>query len=103
MGFYGFLGFFLFIFRFLDFFGFFGFLRFFLDFFGFFKKLLRLLLKVTEVTTEHQKWPKISTNIVKSPFFCPKGKKAPAEGQSPPQELEVSPLYLLVILKRTTN
>ena len=42
-------------------------------FFGLFSKLLRLLLNVTEVTTEHQKWSKISTNSVKS-FFCPKGK-----------------------------
>ena len=35
-----------------------------LDFFGIFlgvfSKLLRLLLKLTEVTTEHQKWHKIS-------------------------------------------
>ena len=39
-------------------------------------KLLRLLLKVTEVTTEHQKWPEISK---KKAFFYPKGKKAPSE------------------------
>ena len=52
-------------------------------------KLPRLLLKVTEVTTEHKKWPKISTNSVKS------------LGRSPMQELQVSPLsglYLLVFV-----
>ena len=46
-----------------------------------------------EVTTKHQKWPKISSNNLKSSFF--------AEGWSPPQELEESPrigLYLLVYL-----
>ena len=31
--------------------------------------LLRLLLNVTEVTTEQKKWPKISTNCVKRSFF----------------------------------
>ena len=74
----------------------------FFGFSGFFSKLLRVLLNVTEVTTEHQKWPKIGTHSVKA-FFCPKGKKASAESQSPPQELEVSPrsgLYLLVALYR---
>ena len=68
-------------------------------FFFFFSKLLRLLLNVTEVTTEHQKWPKISTNSVKSSFIARRGKKASAEGRSPSQELEVSPrsrLYLIV-------
>ena len=39
---------------FLDFFGFI------LDFLGFSSKLSRLLQKITEVTTEHQKLPKIS-------------------------------------------
>ena len=43
----------------LIFFGFFG-------CFGFLSKLLRLQLKVTEVTTEHQKLPKISKNSIKS-------------------------------------
>ena len=47
----------------------------FFDFFLFFSKLLRSLLNVTEVTIEHQKWPKISTNSMKS-FFCLKGKKS---------------------------
>ena len=49
--------------------------------------LLRLLLNVTEVTTEHQKWPKISTKSMKSSFFARMAKK------------KVSPrsgLYLLV-------
>ena len=35
--------------------------------------LLRLLLKVTKVTTEHQKWPKMRQNsVISSLFFCPK-------------------------------
>ena len=56
-----------------------------------------------EVTTEHQKWPKISTKSVNSSFFARWAKKASAEGRSPPQELEGSPrsgLYLLVEFKR---
>ena len=55
----------------------------FLDFFGFlyfFLKLLWLLLKVTDVTTEHQKWPKINKNSIISPFFCQRVKKASAAG-----------------------
>ena len=32
---------------------------FFFGFYGFFSKLLRLLLKVTDVTTGHQKWPRM--------------------------------------------
>ena len=62
--------------------------------------LLRSLLKVTEVNTKHQKWPKIRENNQKKAFFGP--KKVSAVVQSPPQELEVSPrsgLYLLVIPK----
>ena len=73
-------------------------LRLFFFIFLFCSKLLRLLINVTEVTTEHQKWLKISTNSVKSP----KGKKSLGLGRSPPQELEVSPrsgLYLLVRIK----
>ena len=72
-----------------------------MDFFGFFSRLLRLLLKVTEVTTEHQNWPKKRENSIKSPFFARRAKIASALGQSPSQELEVSPhsgLYLLVLL-----
>ena len=49
---------------------------------------LRLLLKVTDVTTKQQKLPKISKNSIKS------------LGQSPPQELEESLLYLLVTTYR---
>ena len=67
----------------------------------FFSNLLRLLLKVTEVTTEHQKWPKVSQNSIKSSFFAQRAKKALAEGRRPPQELEVglrSGPYLLVFL-----
>ena len=55
-----------------------------------------------EVTTEHKKLPKISTKSVKSSFFARTTKKASAEGQSPTQDLEVSPrsgLYLLVFYK----
>ena len=43
------------------------------DFFRFFLKLLRLLLKVTEVTTDQQKLPKFGPNCMKKLFFCPKG------------------------------
>ena len=46
------------------------------DFFLLFSKLLRLLLKITEVSTEHKKWPKISTNSGKSSLFLPKGEKS---------------------------
>ena len=37
--------------------------------------LLRLLLKVTEVTIEHQKLPKININIIKRFFFAQGAKK----------------------------
>ena len=90
----------------MDFLNFFGvldilnFLDFFWIFFVFFlflSKLLRLLLNVTRVTTEHQKLSKQHKKL----FFCQKGKKALAEGRSPPEELEVGPHrrsgpYLLV-------
>ena len=66
----------------------------------FFESYYRLLLKVTEVTTEHQKWPKIGQNSIIR-FFLPERQKQPsAEGRSPPQELEVGPRsepYLLVL------
>ena len=55
-----------------------------------------LLLKVTKVTTGHQKLPKMGQNSIISYFFA---RKASAEGRSPPQQLEVSRrsgLYLLV-------
>ena len=60
-------------------------------FFGFLSKLLRLLLKVTKVTTGHKKLPKMGQNSIIS-----------SEGRSPPQELEVGPRsgpYLLVDFK----
>ena len=80
----------------MDFFGFLGFLS----------KLLRLLLKVTKVTTVHQKLPKIGQNSLIIFFFARRAKKASAEGQSPPQELEVGPRsepYLLVLHKESNK
>ena len=38
-------------------------------------KLLRLLLKVIRVTTEHQKLPKIGHNSIKCPFLARRAKK----------------------------
>ena len=70
-----------------------------LGFLRFLSKLLRLLLKVTKVTTGHQKMPKIGQNSIISSFFAQRANKASAEGRSPPQEREVGPrsgLYLLV-------
>ena len=63
------------LFDFLDFSNLFDFLNFlgFLDFW----KLLRLLQKVT---SEHQKWPKVSQNSVISSFFVQRAKKVSAEG-----------------------
>ena len=61
-----------------------------------------LLLKVTEVTTVHQKWRKVSQNSIKISFFARRAKKALAEGRSPLLELEESPrsgLYLLVFVE----
>ena len=55
----------------------------------FFSKLLMLLVKVTEVTNEHQKWPKVSQKSIKSSFFAQRATKTLAGGQSPLQELEV--------------
>ena len=48
-------------------------------FFGFFSKLLRLLLKVTKVTTRHQKWPKMGQNSILGSDFAQKAKKASVE------------------------
>ena len=63
--------------------------------------LLMLLLKVTEVTTEHKKWPKISNNSIKSSFSDQREEKNPlAIDRSPLEELEGSlrsGLYLLVV------
>ena len=60
-----------------------------------------LLLKVTKVITGDQKIPKMGQNSIISSFFAQRAEKALAKGQSPPQELEVSPhsgLYLIVII-----
>ena len=68
-------------------------------FFGLFLKLLRLLLKIMEVATDHHKWPKIAQTAWKA-LFLPKGQKS--LGQSLLQELEVNPhsgLDLLVLSK----
>ena len=104
-----FFGFFLDILNFLDYFEFSDFFK----FFGFFFSILSFFLvsfKVNKVTTKcyhgYYWTPKIAKNGPKQQkklFFCPKGKKASAEGQSPPQELEVGPRsgrYLLVHYKR---
>ena len=69
---------------------------------GFLSKLLRLLLKVTKVTTGHLKLPKIGKNSIISSFFARRARNALAEGQSPQQELEVGPRsepYLLAPFK----
>ena len=66
---------------------------------------LRLLLKVTRVTTGHQKCPKIGQKSRMSSFFSPRAKKALAEHQSPLKDLEVgqrSGPYLQVYLKTNT-
>ena len=61
--------------------------------------MIRLLLNVTMVTTEHQKSSKMGQNSITSSFFAQRAKIASAKGRSPPQELEVGPRsgpYLLV-------
>ena len=83
------LGFFCIFFLFFLFYFYFFFI--FVCIYFFFFKLLSVLLKVTEVTTEHKKWPKVSKNSIKSSFFAQTAKKASAGGRSPPQELEVKP------------
>ena len=73
-----------------------------MGFFGFFLKLLMLLLKITEVTTGHQKLPKVGQNSIRRSFFARRAKKASSGGRSPPQELEVGPRsgpYILVYIK----
>ena len=70
-------------------------------FLGFLLKLLRLLLKVTKVTTGHQQLPKIGQNSIISSFLARRAKLGSAEGRSSPQELKVGPRsgpYLLVTL-----
>ena len=41
-----------------------------------FIKLLRVLLKVTKVTTKHQKWPEMGQTSVISVFFPQMAKKS---------------------------
>ena len=89
-------------FRFLDFFNFFldFYILFVFDILGFLSKLPRLFLK----SYQGYYWaPKIAKHGQKKhkklSFFARRAKKALAEGQSPPQELEVcscSRPYLLV-------
>ena len=58
--------------------GFFFFLNFFKnfgDFLGFLLKLLGLLLKVTNVTTGHQKLPNMGQNSITSSFFARRANK----------------------------
>ena len=68
---------------------FWNFWNFFKKILGYFSKLLRLLLKVTVVTTGHQKWPKVSQNSIKSLFFA-RWEKKPLPW--------CSGLYLLVVV-----
>ena len=74
LGFLLIFGFFHLLFIVLDILDFFYF-GFFLFSSGFFSKSLRLLLKVTEIITGHQKWLKMGQNSILSSFFCLKGKK----------------------------
>ena len=60
---------FLFLFIFGIFLNFWFFVLHFVILFGFFSNLLRVLLNIMEVITEHQKYPKISTNSDKPCFF----------------------------------
>ena len=63
-----------------------------------------LLLKVTEVTTEHQKRPRNGKNSIVSPFFAQRAKQTLDKGKNLPQELEVGPRsgsYHLVVDKNT--
>ena len=39
-------------------------------------------LLITEVSTEHQKWPKISTNSIRSSFFARRAKKPRPKGEA---------------------
>ena len=62
-------------------------------------KVTKVSTKVTKVTTGPQKWPKMGQNSIIRSFSAQRAKEALAEGQSPPQELEVglrSGPYLLV-------
>ena len=48
----------------------------FFDYLYFFVFFSKLLLKVTEDTTEHQKWPKISQNSKKKALVLHEGQKS---------------------------
>ena len=68
-------------------------------------KLLRLLLKVTKVTTGHHKWPKFGLNS-KISSFLPKEQKSPWPKPSAGARIGVDPrsgLYLLVIMTDSTK
>ena len=89
---------------FLKFLNLFGISFIFLCFLGFLSKLLRLQLKVTKVTTGHQKLPIMGQNSIISSFFCPKVKKSlgcrpkPSAGaRSRPPQLTVSSSILQII------
>ena len=69
-----------FLFSFLDFFVFLEFLS----------KLLWLLIKVTKVTTGHQKLPKMSQNSIICSFFARRAKNASAGARSRPAWRAVS-------------
>ena len=58
-------------------------------------KLLRLLLKVTKVTTGHHKWPKIGLNSKISSFLPSAGARIGVDPRSG--------LYLLVIMTDSTK
>ena len=60
----------------------------FFGFYGLLSKFLWLLPKVTKVTTEHQKLPKMGQNSIQSFFFAQRAKKSPC--QSLLQERAVS-------------
>ena len=82
-----------------DFWGFYE-IFFFLFFLHIFFKFLRLPLKITNVTTGHQKWPKMGQKKhIISFFFAKRLKDALAEDRRPPLQIKVGPCsgpYLLV-------
>ena len=88
-----FLGFFVGWFWTLDFLEFFGFFK---NLFRYFSKLIRLLLKVTKVTTEQQKWPKMGRNSIISSFFCLKAKKSLGQRPKPSAEARSRPAWQAV-------
>ena len=75
----------------------------FLEFLIFLVLFLKVLMLLLTVTTEHQKWPKINTNSVKSTFL-PKGQKSvgrrlkPSAGpRSKPTQLAVPSSFLKIL------